>query len=171
MVGFVTETWVDGIPVPSSRPQMDVRAAPEPDPVAASAGDLRQVLCLTPHQLGELTGRLQLDIGDRPNYPRYRQREVHLLVAALALRELRVPLEDACAAVVAYADHIQVGLGWLVVYPVADRWIAIAARVPEAVTSMLLLTGRASVLDLATIAHRCDTAWAQLLRSPSIAPD
>ena len=130
---------------------------------SVGAADLRRLLQLTPHQLGELTSRLRLEIGDRPNYPRYRRAEVHLLTATLALREIRVPLEDACEAVVAFADYLLAGDGWLVLHPSGDQWVALAARTLPAVGSLLLLASRASVLDAAAVRHRNDRTWSRLL--------
>jgi len=138
--------------------------------VSMAAADLRRALQLTPHQLGELTSRLRLEIGLRPNYPRYRRTEVHLLTAALTLREVRVPLEDACEAVVAFADYLLAGDGWLVMHPSGNSWAAFAARTLPAVGSLLTLATRASVVDVAAVRHRSDSTWSQLVSAADASP-
>ena len=132
------------------------------DSVSIAASDVRRVLQVTPHQLGELTSRLSLTVGSRPNYPRYGRREVHLLTAVLALRDLRVPLDDGCAAVTDFDDYIVAPEGWMVLYPTTDRWVAVAAKALGTLASLLTLTGRAAVLDLAAIRRISDGTWLQL---------
>jgi hypothetical protein len=135
--------------------------------VVVGAGTVRERLQLTPHQLGELTRRLGLDVGDRPNYPRYGSAEVHLLVAVQALREVLVPVEDACLAVSTFRESYVGGRGWIVLYPMPGGWVSVAAVAEEALASLLTLTGRAVVVDLAAIRHRSSTAWLRLLDAPS----
>jgi len=161
----LADTQEAGVVDPSSSPSVESRAE-QPAAVAlsdsAGAAELRQALQVTSHQLGELTSRLSLDIGDRPNYPRYGRREVHLLTAALVLREQRVPLDDTCAVVTAYRDFVQAGIGWLVLYPAGERWVAVAARALEAVASLLALRAAVTVLDLPSLLHRSDSSWLHL---------
>jgi hypothetical protein len=132
------------------------------DAVSMAASDVRRALQVTPHQLGEFTSRLRLMVGSRPNYPRYGRREVHLLTAVLALRDLRVPLDDGCAAVTDFDDYIVAGEGWMVLYPTTDRWVAVAAKALGTVASLLTLTGRAAVLDLPGLRRSSDGTWLQL---------
>lgn len=127
-----------------------------------SAGVVREGLHLTPHQLGELTRHLGLEVGDRANYPRYGFAQVHLLVAVKALRELHVPVEDACRAVTTYHNTFAEGRGWIVVSPVQDRWVALTAVTVEALLSLLTLTGRAITVDLPTLREHAHTAWLRL---------
>jgi hypothetical protein len=131
------------------------------DAVSMAASDVRRALQVTPHQLGELTSRLRLAVGNRPNYPRYGRREVHLLTAVLALRDLRVPLDEGCAAVTDFDDYIVAHQGWMVLYPTTDRWVAVAAKALGTVASLLTLTGRATVLDLAALWRISDGTWLQ----------
>lgn len=138
-----------------------------PAGLVVGASTVRERLQLTPHQLGELTRRLGLDVGDRPNYPRYGNTEVHLLVAVQALRELLVPVDDACTAVTTFEASFLSGRGWIVVYPTGDRWVSVAAVAVEALASLLTLTGGAVVVDLATVRHRSSTAWLRLLDAPN----
>lgn len=134
--------------------------------ISVSASHLRDALALTPHQLGDLTRRLNLDVGDRPNYPRYGRDGVRLLVAVQALRELLIPLEDACATVLTYSNFLHTGRGWIVLYPTVQQWAAVAATTSEALASLLTLTARAAVLDLDAFRHRAETAWLRLLSAP-----
>ena len=168
IVGTDGDTWslsagasIADQPTESSPPSNG--ATHSPAAVSVSAGQLRDGLQLTPHQLGEITRRLGLDVGDRPNYPRYRRAEVHLVVAVQAIRELLVPVEDACVAVTTFGELFLLGRGWIVLYPADDRWVAVAARAAEALASLLTLTGRAVVVDLSALRHRGDTAWLHLL--------
>ena len=128
-----------------------------------SGSAVREGLQLTPHQLGELTRRLSLDVGDRPNYPRYGRPEIHLLVSVQALRELLIPVEDACAAVSAYRRQFVDGRGWIFLFPDRDRWTAVAAVSADALTSLMTLAGRAAVVDLDSLRLRSDIAWLRLL--------
>ena len=48
-------------------------------------------------------------------------------------------------------------------YPSTDRWVSVAAVAVEALASLLTLTGRAVVVDLAAVRHRSATAWLRLL--------
>ena len=157
-------------PEPGLRAAEPVGSSQPVSGVSMAAADLRQALHLTPHQLGELTSRLGLEIGLRPNYPRYRRTEVHLLTAALVLREVRVPLEDACEAVVSFADYLLAGDGWLILHPTGDRWAALAARTLPAVGSLLTLAARASVIDVAAVRHRSDSTWSQLVSAADASP-
>ena len=168
--GVTTE---EGISVSAVPPQTadptgahSAGGAPSPTGVEVGASTVRERLQLTPHQLGELTRRLGLDVGDRPNYPRYGSTQVHLLVAVQALRELLVPVDDACTAVAAFAESFLSGRGWIVAYPSKDRWVSVAAVAVEALASLLTLTGGAVVVDLATVRHRSSTAWLRLLDAP-----
>lgn len=159
----------DGSAFPTPRAEDPSAAHPSagavrsPAGFVVGAGTVRERLLLTPHQLGELTRRLGLDVGDRPNYPRYGSTEVHLLVAVQALRELLVPVDDACAAVATFQGSFLGGRGWIVLYPSTDRWVSVAAVAVEALASLLTLTGRAVVVDLAAVRHRSATAWLRLL--------
>lgn len=127
---------------------------------------LRGALALTPHQLGDLTRRLNLDVGDRPNYPRYDRDGVRLLVAVQAQRELLIPLDDACATVLTYGDLLHTGRGWIVLYPTGQQWAAVAVASAEALASLLTLTARAAVLDVEAFRHRADVAWLRLRSAP-----
>ena len=159
----------DGSAFPTPRAEDPSAAHPSagavrsPAGFVVGAGTVRERLLLTPHQLGELTRRLGLDVGDRPNYPRYGSTEVHLLVAVQALRELLVPVDDACAAVATFQGSFLGGRGWIVLYPSTDRWVSVAAVAVEALASLLTLTGRAVVVDLPAVRHRGATAWLRLL--------
>lgn len=148
-------------PVSVAPPPAD--AARSPTAPSVGAGHLRAGLQLTPHQLGELTRRLGLDVGGRPNYPQYSRAEVDQLIAVQALRELLVPVEDACVAVSTFKESVVDGRGWIVCYPTPERWVSVAARAVEALASLLTLTGRAAILDLAALRQRSDTAWLHLL--------
>ncbi len=148
---------------PSAAHHPPAGAVRSPASFVVGAGTVRERLLLTPHQLGELTRRLGLDVGDRPNYPRYGSTEVHLLVAVQALRELLVPVDDACTAVTTFQASFLSGRGWIVLYPSTDRWVSVAAVALEALASLLTLTGRAVVVDLAAVRHRSATAWLGLL--------
>lgn len=136
--------------------------APGPGQTSVPASRVRDALALTPHQLGDLTRRLNLDIGDRPNYPRYERDGVRLLVAVQAQRELLIPLDDACATVLTYGDLLHTGRGWIVLYPTGQQWAAVAVASAEALASLLTLTARAAVLDLEAFRHRADVAWLRL---------
>lgn len=133
-----------------------------------AGADVRAGLDLTPHQLGELTRRLSLDVGDRPNYPRYGRSEIHLLVSVQALRELSIPVEDACSAVSTHRDQILDGRGWLFLFPDHDRWTVAAALLVEDLASLIALAARAAVVDLDALSRRGGRAWLRLLsRAPA----
>jgi hypothetical protein len=123
---------------------------------------LREGLQLTPHQLGELTRQLGLEVGDRPNYPRYGFDQVRLLVAVKALRELHIPVEDACRAVHTCQDSLASDLGWIVMYPAQEKWVAHTAATTDALLSLLTLTARAVTVDLPALRDRSHTVWLRL---------
>ena len=85
------------------------------------AAELRAALGVTPHQLGELTSGLNVDVG-RPNRPAYRRTDVARMTAVQAMRELRVPLEVALKAANDYGREIVAGGGWLLVSPTDGEW-------------------------------------------------
>ena len=136
--------------------------SPSPASVTVSAGVVRHGLQLTPHQLGELTRQLGLDVGDRPNYPRYGFDQVQLLVAVKTLRELHVPVDDACHAVRALQDSLASDRGWIVIYPAHEKWVALTAATTDALLSLLSLTVRAVTVDLAALRDRSHTVWLRL---------
>lgn len=127
---------------------------------------IREALHLTPHQLGEYTRRLDLDVGNRPNYPRYGAAEVHLLVAVQALRDLQVPVDDACLAIRALRTLVTDGDGWVVLYPTTPQWVAVPAVSVEALVSLLNLTARAVVVDLESLRVRGRASWLDLAPAP-----
>lgn len=130
--------------------------------VTVSAARVREGLHLTPHQLGEYTKRLGLSVGDRPNYPRFAAAEIHALLAVQSLRDLQVPLEDACQAVAALRASITAGQGWVVLYRTPHQWVAVSAGSVEALLSLLTLTTGAVILDLAAVGGRARAAWHNL---------
>ena len=151
-------------------PSGDTALHPPAIPAAeatVSAGTVRRGLHLTPHQLGEYTKNLGLPIGDRPNYPRYGPTQVHRIVAVQALRELQIPVDDACQAVQTLRSTFADGQGWVVLYPEPHRWVAVPAITVELLTSLLTLTGRAAVIDLAKLRDRAQSAWLHLVTAPA----
>jgi hypothetical protein len=165
LTGSADPKVFQGPPASTEAEAMGIPVA-RPGRTSVSASHLRDALALTPHQLGDLTRRLNLDVGDRHNYPRYGREGVRLLVAVQALRELLIPLEDACATALTYSDLLHTGRGWIVLYPTVQQWAAVAAATSEALASLLALTARAAVLDVEAFRHRADTAWLRLLSAP-----
>lgn len=154
--------------------EVATEAVPEPFPGRAgldrsldptvSASIIRTTLHLTPHQLGDLTARLALDVGDRANYPRYSASDHLILIATQTLRDLRLPLESAVAAAVDFQDVICSGRGWLLAYPEPEQWTVLLARSPQMMMQHLVRMDHLAVLDLASVAGRANTLWAAAVR-------
>jgi len=132
-----------------------------------TAAAVRSGLGLTAHQLGELTSAMDLDIGPRPNYPRYDFAAVHLLVVVKLLRDTRVPLEPALNATVSYQAPIHRGEGWLLCAPSPRGWLSSLLLAAGDLTGWLYTSGGCGVVvDLASVAEQAAARW-ELLRSPT----
>ena len=144
-------------PTPDAIPSPPPESAP---PVTVGAAEVRAALELTPHQLSEFTAGLHVDVGDRPNYPRFRRDDVHRMTAVQALRELRVPLEVALRAGSDYASQIVAATGWLVLAPSGDGWsIGLTASTHDLLAWLRAGGGRGSVLDLSAVGVRAAADW------------
>lgn len=170
----VDPTAIPAIPYPEDPALQSPSAMPPSDTASrsaarstVSAGTVRRGLRLTPHQLGEYTRNLGLAVGDRPNYPRYGLDEAHSLVAVQALRELQIPVDDACRIVQTLHSTFVGSRGWLVLYPDPLCWVAVPATAVDQLTSLLALTGRAAVIDLETLRERSRNAWLHLITAPA----
>jgi hypothetical protein len=140
---------------PEGAPEGDASFA---DTVGSSA--VRAALDLTQHQLGEYTAGLRLDVGDRPNYPRYRRPDFDLMVAVSALREVRAPLDVALRAAADYREQVIAARGWLLTSPEGDSWSAgFVSNGPDLLGWLRASGGRAVILDLGRIADRAVWAW------------
>lgn len=135
-----------------------------PAEVTVGAAEVRIALELTPHQLSEFTAGLHVDVGDRPNYPRFRQGDVHRMTAVQALRELRIPLDVALRAGCDYATQIVASTGWLVLVPSGDGWsMGLTTSTQDLLAWLRAGGGRGSVLDLGSVAGRARADWERAL--------
>lgn len=141
----------------------NVVEADDGPPRTLSAAEVRQTLGLTHHQLSELTAGLVLDIGPRPNYPRYTRQAVTVLTCVVALRETKTPLDVSMRAAHDYRQQLAVGSGWLLVAPRGgreDRWtVAYAASGEDLLAWIENSGGRGTVLDLRVAADRAERHW------------
>src|SRR4051812_45170708 len=135
-------------------------------PTTVDTAAIRSGLELTSHQLSEFTSALALDIGPRPNYPRYDSAAVHLMTIAQALRDVRLPLEVALQTVAGYQRPILTGEGWLACAPTSRGWLSsIIIAVDDLPRWIHATGGRAVFLDLATLAEQAAECW-ERMRSP-----
>lgn len=124
------------------------------------AAAIRSGLGLTAHQLSEFTAALALDVGSRPNYPRYDRAAAHLMTAAQALRDVRLPLDTALQTTVAYQRPILAGEGWLSCAPTNRGWLSSLVLGVDDLTRMIHAAGgRAVVVDLDTLSQQAAATW------------
>ena len=132
-----------------------------PDATLAAAA-IRSALGLTAHQLSEFTSALALDVGPRPNYPRYDRAAAHLMTVAQALREVRLPLETALLTTATYRRLILIGEGWLTCAPTTRGWLSCFLLGVDDLTRWIHATGgRAVVVDLTTLADQAAAIWSR----------
>lgn len=125
-----------------------------------SAAAVRSALELSGHQLSELTSGLAIDVGPRPNYPRYHSPDLTRMTVVQASRELRAPLDVALRAAVDYRSQIESGAGWLIYSPDSDDWaVGYVTSGTEALRWLRLTGGRAHLLDLAALAEIAGRLW------------
>jgi hypothetical protein len=158
---------IDSKAAVSDGPPQPIGGAAHVGPGATiDAATIRSGLGLTAHQLSEFTSALALDIGPRPNYPRYDSAAVHLMTIAQALRDVRLPLEVALQTVAGYQRPILTGEGWLACAPTSRGWLSSIILAVDDLTRWIHATGgRAVFLDLATLAEQAAECW-ERMRSP-----
>lgn len=149
---------------PPAEPAPSGTSHDEPSDATASAAAVRDRLALTPHQLSELTAGLRLDIGPRPNYPRYSLSAIAMITCVVSLRATRTPLEVAMRAARDYHPQLEAGLGWLLVAPgpdpAGDRWtVAYAAAGEDLLSWVSTSGGRGTVLDLRVLHTQTQQSW------------